>query len=338
MAAQEFEVRPITSEKWPTAPEVAQAQSGAYFDSTDGDGGPVLLEALIQDDGSAQWWFDPDQVTLADVNRSVQHELLLASPARLYVALDEPPQGVGNGLDYWFEVIRVVPQIWNGLATVSQALAPIVTVAEAGRLLMGVIIRQRGRWSGSGGNLGAYQKLFAVARTTDQVSDLLNVAPEMVPPIANFLGLRLGPDGFWRVSNEPAAKELRELAKVADLAAHMHLRASSLRRGPLEILAFPVGERAARATGVFRQWEFRASESNEEWDPYVAGSSRGREDQFEVVKFGTDYSTILLGTIQTETDGTFSVLDPEGRPILGDGGRNCQDLWIGVSCDLLTTS
>jgi hypothetical protein len=281
----------------------------------------VELEAILNSDGSAQWWYSPDAVTVGDVLAAREADVFLGSPHRLYVVVDEPPEGVGNGLDYWFELIRALAHVQEYAKAAADVAAPWVELGGIVLAARAAIQAVRSRWDDTGGDLNHYASLFKVARNTQQAAALLRIREEDVPAILHFLGLELARDGYWRPSNKPERRELAELAAVADAAGHWSLRADSLREGLAEILALPPGQRRKQAEGILRRQAFEAAEQQEGKDePYVARSESGRDDQFEVVKFDDGYDRILVGTIQLLPDGTCAVIDPDGRTVLNSSG------------------
>jgi hypothetical protein len=44
---------------------------------------------------------DPEAVTVADVITAKDAGLSTGEPSRILVVVDEPPDGVGNALDFW---------------------------------------------------------------------------------------------------------------------------------------------------------------------------------------------------------------------------------------------
>ena len=103
----------------------------------------------------------------------------------------------------------------------------------------------------------------------------------------------------------------------------MSLRAEALRKGLADVLALPPGQRAKQADGIFRKHQFEAYEYGQHTkEPYVARAENGRDDQFEVLDFDAQSNRIVLGTIQVEADGTFSVIDPDGRTVVNRDGSD----------------
>jgi hypothetical protein len=134
----------------------------------------VSLHAIVMKNGSAQWWYDPMGITLAQVQIAHDAGLLTGDPTKIYVVVDEPPEGVGNGIDYWFEVLRALPY-----------LEPVLKTAAEGLLTYGVVAaftkgvqKLRTRWDTTGGDVKKYLALFQVPRTTHQAAALLSVPEE----------------------------------------------------------------------------------------------------------------------------------------------------------------
>lgn len=313
-----------SSEIWSSETRPSEALSGLYFGAGDGEG-VVELEAILNDDGSAQWWFDPSTVTIADVVAAREAGLLMGDPSRLLVLVDEPPPGVGNGLDFWFEVLRVLPELQQFAKAAADAVGPWATLGGATIGAWKVIKSVWRRWDTTGGDLARYQQLFRLARTTSQVAALLKIEEDDVAPLLQFLGMDQHRDGYWRRSNEPDRQQFAELAQVADTAAHMHLSAGALSKGLQEVLALPPGGRSKVAEGIFRRMtrkELEAPAGSEE-DPFVTRSESGREDEFDVVDFG-EADSVVLGIIRAEDDGAFYVRDPRGRLRVDSVGHDVQ--------------
>jgi hypothetical protein len=107
---------------------------------------------------------------------------------------------------------------------------------------------------------------------------------------------------------------------VIDTAGHWALGIEERSRGLAEVLSLPVGERAKKAEGIFRRLQFEAAERDVADDePYVT-RSYDREDHFEVVEFTREADRIVRGTIQIESDGTYSVIDPSGAAVVNRDG------------------
>jgi hypothetical protein len=220
----------------------SELNNGIYFHSA-ADSTFASLDVILNTDGSAQWLFDPMEVTVGQLEEARRAGLLIGDPARIYLVLDEPPTGMGNGIDYWLGVVETLPYLKDFLAIQGAASSIIVTI----RGFISVAQKARGRWGKAGGTIKRFSQLFAIPRTTKQVADHLGIPEEEVPSTLHFLGIRRSPDGYWRPDNEPEGKELRELVLVTDTVGHWHLtpeeRSEILRR----IIGFPAGERAKHA-------------------------------------------------------------------------------------------
>ena len=321
--ARRLKLRAGRRKGWRSATRPSEAAHGFYFDG-DGEAGQITeFDTTLNKDGSAQWWFDPSSLTVGDVLTAKDAGLFYGNPQRLYIVVDEPPDGVGNGIDFWFEVMRALPQIqgWaKNVADVAEPWATLINVTAAASIALQKV---RTRWDGTGGDLKRFGQLFRLARNTEQAATLLRIREEYVPAILHFLGLEQGADGYWRPSNKPERKQLAELAAVANSAGHMSLRAEALRKGLADVLALPPGQRAKQADGIFRKHQFEAYEYGQHTkEPYVARAENGRDDQFEVLDFDAQSNRIVLGTIQVEADGTFSVIDPDGRTVVNRDGSD----------------
>jgi hypothetical protein len=296
---------------------------GFFFDSGADYGQIVEFDTALNEDGTAQWWLYYEDITVADVLAAKEAGLFTGDPSRILVVVDEPRDGVGNGLDFWFEVLRVLPEIQKYAKAAADAVDPWATLAVIIAAANKAIQKVRTRWDRTGGDLERFEQLFKHPRTTPQAAALLGIDEQKVPALLHFLGLEQTRDGYWRPSNQPERKQLAELARVADRAAHMSLSVAALQNGLPEVLALPPGERAKQAEGIFRRHQFESFERGQDRDPYIARSESGRDDQFEVVKFySTDNETgrAVLGTIQIESDGRYSILDPEGRKVVDSHG------------------
>jgi hypothetical protein len=152
----------------------------------------------------------------------------------------------------------------------------VIDVAAFGSVVAGAVsvARKVGhRLEATGGDFSKYERLFRLGRTSGQVAVLLGINEEDMPPIMHFLGFELDRPGVWRVGNAPDRELPRELALVANTAAHMHLGADVLQNGLAELLRVPQGERARQAEGIFRQLQYREVENGvADEDPFITRS------------------------------------------------------------------
>ncbi len=75
-----------------------------------GDDEPVYLNVLLEEDGSATWFFNARRVTHDQVAASANARLFKGEPGRMYLVLDEPLVEGGNGFFFWNEFARTLPQ------------------------------------------------------------------------------------------------------------------------------------------------------------------------------------------------------------------------------------
>jgi hypothetical protein len=311
------------SDVWSRDRKPSDHFQGFFFDSGADHGQIVQFDTTLNEDGTAQWWFGSEDITVADVLAAKEAGLFTGDPSRILVVVDEPPEGVGNVLDFWFEVLRVLPEIQQYAKAAADAVAPWATLAGVIAGANAVVQKVRTRWDTTGGDLKRFEQLFKLPRTTPQAAALLGIDEQQVPALLHFLGLEQTRDAYWRPSNQPERKQLAELAGVADRAAHMSLTVAALRNGLAEVLALPSGDRAKQAEGIFRRHQFESFEQGPDRDPYITRSESGRDDQFDVVKFhstDSEVERVVLGAIQIESDGRYSIVDPDGRKVVDRHG------------------
>jgi hypothetical protein len=333
--ARRLGLRVRQSPGWDSFP-LSSVQWRLCFDGGDGPGRVVELEAMLDDYGAALWWFNPLQVTVADAFTAREAGLLDGDPLRAFAVVDEPTAAGGNGLDVWLEVIRGLSEAQRIVVAAGAVAGPWLVLKDSIRAAIWALNKARSAFD-RGGDLRRFSRLFRFPRTTQQAAALLGVGEEHIPDLLRFLGLERSRDGYWRPSNQPDRKQLAELGSVVDTAAHMHLRAVSLREGLADVLALPPGERAKQAEGIFRRHEFDAVERHpEQADPYVARAENGRDDQFEVLKLDKG-GQVVLGTIQAEADGGYSVIDPAGRRVVDDRGSDMRFLGIDQAAAFISS-
>jgi hypothetical protein len=234
-------------------------QTRVLFHSVDGGSPFVSLDVILNSDGSARWRFDPMRVTVAELEEARAAGLLLGDSARMYIVLDEPPPGLGNGVDYWLSVMQSMPYL-EAFLTIHGAISAVTGTVMGFRKL---VEKVRDRWGDTGGTIKNYDRLFQIPRTTRQIVTLLRMDEEDVPTIAHFFGLEQSADGYWRPHNRPERKELRELAAVIDTVGHWHLSNKQRSEALDRILGFRPGERAKHADPIVRQIIFEAHERGE---------------------------------------------------------------------------
>lgn len=213
------------------------------------------LDLILNQDGSAQWWYDPSIVALGAVNRYVEAGTFLGDPGRLVVATDEPPPPGGNGHEFWLEVQEALPYVEAYLA----AVGVYGSIAGAYRGMRKLIKKMRAAWYPTGSTIEGYQRLFRLPHTTRQIAVLAKFHPDDVPILAAFLGLR-EVDGAWRSPVAPSRDELRDLLRTLDRVAGWALSPEERKEVMTRVLAERPGARADAVDGFIRQVLFESRE------------------------------------------------------------------------------
>ena len=162
---------------------------GFFFDNGNDHGQIVEFETTLNEDGTARWWFDSEAITVADVIAAKEAGLFTGVPSRILVVVDEPPDGMGNGLDFWFEILRDLPEIQQYAKAAADAVAPWATLVGVIAGANAVVQKVRTRWDLTGGDLRRFEQLFKVPRTTQQAAVLLGIDDRHVPASYTSLGL-----------------------------------------------------------------------------------------------------------------------------------------------------
>ncbi len=188
------------SNEWYSDYLLSSGQRHFVFDGEE-FGGRYAKFNVVLVDGAARWWFDSDASTVQDAIDAHKAGLLLGNPHHIYIVIDEPEKPVGNGVDYWLNVIENIPYLKQYL----QAAGIVGSLAGGVKGLRKTLSYVREHLYSAGGSLEGYGNLFAIPRTTHQVATLLQLPEEDVSSICHFLGMRYIDDA-WRPDTNRARR------------------------------------------------------------------------------------------------------------------------------------
>ena len=104
---------------------------GFFFDNGNDHGQIVEFETTLNEDGTTDGGSTLRRSTVADVIAAKEAGHFTGIPSRVLVVVDEPPDGMGNGLDFWFEILRVLREIQQYAKAAADAVGPWATLVAS---------------------------------------------------------------------------------------------------------------------------------------------------------------------------------------------------------------
>lgn len=215
---------------------------------------PVVVDVQPDAAGRATWWVNPHELTIGDLEQLAGSQITAGDPHRLFLILDWVAKG-GNGLDVLLQLYRAVQEAQPYLSALAKIYAGTTAVLSAVKAYKRVRKKLKSLFHERGADIVRLQKLFWIPRTTDEAAMLLGLDSPDVPPLLEFLNLRLV-DGYWRKRTDIGADELEAFLAVLHAASHQSMSEAALRRALGEILKLPPSEWADRADGIIRSVQY----------------------------------------------------------------------------------